>query len=254
VNTPSAQVTIQIVQTPASINPVVDTSATPAVSQFDVPSAVQSLASSALSQTAGTTVVRVLVAVTPQAGPVVIAQPFSSRLTAASVPETNEQPAPQQGQTQPLPPSVVVPNPLINFTRNLWVADQPPNVQTNFLAQPEEVPAMPGNDGQVPPANPVPAIPPLPPVIHYGIPLAQADYSEPRVVVTAVTDESATEPMEQRLEAPILPPVTEENSSPSSPAAGLPMALLGFPCAVAAERQRREFYRDRQRDDRPWLW
>jgi hypothetical protein len=126
-------------------------------------------------------------------------------------------------------------------------------VQTNFLEFPEEIPVLPGAEPELPAANQTPAVPALPPVIHYPIPLALADYSEPRVVAM-VADEGVPEPMEQRLDAPVLPPVVEEDAAPSSAPTGLALALLGFPCAVAAERQRREFYRDRQREKWPWVW
>jgi hypothetical protein len=96
-------------------------------------------------------------------------------------------------------------------------------------------------------------MPQLPPAINVPIPLGLLDYSEPQVTVV-LADEHSAEPLEQHLEAPILPPTFEENTSPSSAAAGLAVALLGSPCAVAVERQKRAYYRDRLHDKWPLVW
>jgi hypothetical protein len=257
--TPTAVVTIQVVQTQAFVNSsaVSTTPAAASVSPLDVPSAVQNIASSTLAQAAGASTARVVVVVTPQTGLLVVALPVASSFAAAGAATAGNEQQPTTASpatAQPLPPSVVVPNPLINFPRIMWVSDTPQARPSNYPEGLEQIPEMPEANNPAP-ANPAPQLPPLPPIINIPIPLAQADYSEPRVVVAAVADENLTQPMEQRLEAPTLPPTTaEEETSPSPAVAGLAMALLGFPCAVATERQKREFYHDRRREKWPWVW
>jgi hypothetical protein len=250
--TSTVRVTIQVVQAPVFVNSAAVTPT--AVSPLDVPSAVRSIASGSLSSTESTATARVVVTVTTPNSVIfeVLKAPAAFALPAAAT--GNDQPAPPTSPSPPLPPSVVVPNPLVNFPRFLWVSDTPPVRPSNYPEMADQNQAPPANNGQAqPPANPMPVLPPLPPALNIPIPLGSLDHSEPRIVVV-LADEHTAEPLEQHLEAPILPPTFEENTTPTSAFAGLAVALVGVPCTVANERQRRAYYRDRLRDHWPWVW
>jgi len=253
--TPPGQVSVQaaVIDGTLFINNATAPTSTGAAVPLDVISAVQSVAATDLTFNVRTTEVRVLVLVRANEGPIVVETIVLSSFAPAGVATFNQQAAASQAGAQPLPANLQVADPLVSFPRYLWVADQPPAPgQSNFLEQP-----APDNNPQQPPADQqAPAMPPLPPVINFPIPLGQLDYSEPRVVVVVRADENTAEPLVQRLEAPILPPTlpptSEEDTSPSPAVAALSAALLGFPGVVAAERQRREDYQDRLRDKCVW--
>jgi hypothetical protein len=253
--TPTGQVSVQVAVIDGTlfINNAAAPTTTGAAVPLDVISAVQSVAATDLTLNVRTTEVRVLVLVRANEGPIVVETVVLSSFAPVGVVTFNPPAAASPAGAQPLPANLQVADPLVSFPRYLWVADQPPAPgQSNFLEQP-----APDNNPQQPPADQqAPAVPPLPPVINFPIPLGQLDYSEPRVVVMVRADENTAEPIEQRLEAPILPPTlpptSEEDASPTPVVAALAVALLGFPGAVAAERQRRAGYHDRSRD--MWVW